>query len=264
MSSTTTSQGKTPSDRPYVLYAASGLGSLFLGFFDLMNNGRTAMTAKMAEVLRTHLFMQDAGALFPLLFLAVMGCCVAWVYQPNTRIDAFSRGFALFALLSVGTPYGNVPSNLSEEKTPGTENPGQSFLGVSQAFAQDKFQKTLVNNPLKSIGLWIQYENSGGERPSYTRIAIRDSRTGRLLGQIVQDQHHSPMITIRRPAGIYLIEVEAPGYRRSAFKIEIGEDQRAYSVLLESTATPLVLQQLFPHKEIEAQKTQSQEMEPEQ
>src|SRR4030095_2792005 len=106
---------KTPesNDPAPKLYYASALGAFCLGLGDLVSNGPAATVLKIGDVLRQYVFWgNDFGGGIPLLLLGVLGVCLCWVHEPKTRVDAFSRGFSVFAVLAVVTPYQPNPGGL--------------------------------------------------------------------------------------------------------------------------------------------------------
>ena len=87
------------------IYIAAAFGAFFLGFGDLLKNDKSATVLKMSEVIRQHLFPDfGAGASIALLLLVIFGIVVCWIHGPRTKIDAFSRGFSVFALFAVASP----------------------------------------------------------------------------------------------------------------------------------------------------------------
>ena len=90
----------------YQMYLAGGLGALFLGFGDLLNNDTAATVLKIGAMIKRHVYPGiESGGSIGLCLLVLFGVCVCWIYQPKTRIDAFARGLSVFALLTVATPY---------------------------------------------------------------------------------------------------------------------------------------------------------------
>ena len=103
-------------DPLWKLGLAAGFGAFCLGFGDLLNNYKAATVLKISEVVRQHLWPGlEIGGLVALLILVLLGPCFCWVHQPRTRIDAFSRGFSVFAFLAVAAPFHSVGRGLDSQ-----------------------------------------------------------------------------------------------------------------------------------------------------
>lgn len=254
------------SDRPWVLYLSSGFGALFLGISDLAShpNESEAATYRLGIIFsQLDIFDYDAAGL-PLILLTILGIGMAWVYQPLTRVDAFTRGFALFAMMSVATPFevspGNPPNPANQENQASKENPNspstpsntepteESHQGFDFFLGSEAYAQELGSPPrreLKTMGLWVSFKEGGGKQPSHTTIIVREAQSRKIIGRYIQDQNQSPMINLRQPKGSYIVEVEAPGYARTQSQINL-EDDSIYHVELEKTFLPLFLQKIFP------------------
>ncbi|MGH7207461.1 MAG: hypothetical protein ACREI2_14775 [Nitrospiraceae bacterium] len=215
---------------PWKLYVAAGFGAFCLGFGDLLNNDKAATVLKISEVVRQHIWTGlEIGGLVALLVLVVLGPCFCWIHQPRTRIDAFSRGFSVFALLAVAAPFHPVGKGL-DSSTGGKQAEISFFRLVASAHAAE----TVLPSPIEP-----KAEASGGPssgpapktesttpvvkiEPIFAAtdvknatVTIRDIRTGKILGW---EQVGAKEFTISRPKGEYLIELEA---------LDTGEPRRS-------------------------------------
>jgi len=98
----------SPAERiAWKLYFAGFMGGLILAIVDLSSNDNAAIALKFQAVLvKLELFglAQNGGAIGVVL-VAALGALFCWVWPVRSRGDAFIRGFSVFAILSVGTPF---------------------------------------------------------------------------------------------------------------------------------------------------------------
>ena len=172
--------------------------------------------------------------IFVILLLMVLACCLCWVYQPRTRIDGFSRGFAVFAMLSVASPY-QQPSQGTEipAATPAGHS-GEYILGFGYALAAEAASESYTTI------VHVKFQGRETPPPGAT-VTIRDLNTGKILGR---DKIGGP-IPIAAPPGKYQLEVEAPGYRRTRSDLEITEKYQFYVLSVDQTIFPLGIQRLW-------------------
>ena len=134
----------------YSIAAAFGAFCLCLG--DLVKETST-MVLMLEPILRKLLWGWWPGGFLTILFIMALAAGVCWVFAPKSRIDAFSRGFAIFAVLTTGTPYnqlvldqqnakatGQVSSPTINDEVDTSEKPEQGLINFlispAQAYAQ--------------------------------------------------------------------------------------------------------------------------------
>lgn len=259
----------TPIEKPelieplWKLYLAAGFGALCLGFGDLLNNDKAATVLKISEVVRQHIWPGlEIGGLLALLILVVLGPCFCWIHQPRTRIDAFGRGFSVFALLAVAAPFQPVGKGL-DSPSGSKQAETHSFGLVTSAEAADP----RTPSPVNSKGEAAVAQPSGGAptttppttvikiEPVFSAgnvknatVTIRDIRTGKVLGW---EQVPANQFTINRPKGEYLIELEASGHRRTSAKLLIMETSSAFKLKVEPSIVPVSVQRLYTSERVE-------------
>lgn len=233
-------------DSPLGIYISAALGALFLGIGDLLNNKTAATVLKLSETIRQNLYPQlESGGLVALALLVIFGASVCWVQQPRTRVDAFARGFSVFALMAVTAPYNPTSTGLSHSPAAPHPNTGgiSNLFGISAAYADNDTPSTPVEitlAPRKTSAL-----------PSDTQIILRELDTGKIIGT---SQIKSSKFTINQPSGRYLLEVEAHGFRRTSAELQVGGANKQINVPIEDSAIPLNLQRLYAPERVSAKK----------
>lgn len=236
-------ESKSVVDQPYKLYFASAFGAFCLGFGDLLNNEHSATVLKINEIMKQLLqFDIGAGGLLALILLAILGVCVCWVQQPKTRLDAFSRGFSVFAVLAVATPF----------------EPTNEFVDASTTVAaMNGFAKVqaISNSPLRMRGvekhgnIEISFKaNKADARVGNAWVALRNYKTKKLVLVTTTKIRNEKLKLTRLPPGKYLMEVEIPGFRHFQFEIGIKPGVQRYEVSIESSTIPSAIQRLASPK----------------
>jgi hypothetical protein len=173
MNSTAASSGE---ESPAGIYISAALGAFFLGIGDLLNNNNAATVIKLSETIRQNLYPQlESGGLVALVLLVIFGAAVCWIQQPKTRVDAFARGFSVFALMAVTAPYNPVTTGLNHSADrPASAGGISSLFGISTAYAQ-------TNTPSVPVEITL-VPSSGSALPRDTRVVLRELNTGRIVG----------------------------------------------------------------------------------
>lgn len=231
---------ETPTVAVWQLHLAAALGAFCLGFGDLVKNGHAAIVLKVADVIHEHLFPWSgaAGALVLLIGLGVGYC---WIQGPTTLVDAFNRGFSVFAVLAIATSTDAVPAPLSAPTAMGLGIRGTQSL-IAPAYAQEEIG--LSAEPVVPLGqaiIQITTLKDNVEMP-VTTVTIRDAATKRVIGR---ENIRGAALRIQRTPGKYLVEVETPGYRRVEVMLKIEDQINAYNLSLTETALPLSVQRLY-------------------
>jgi len=238
-------ESKSVTDQPYKLYFASAFGAFCLGFGDLLNNEHSATVLKISEIMQQLLqFDIGAGGLLALILLTVLGVCVCWIQQPKTRLDAFSRGFSVFAVLAVATPF--EPPHEHEKPS----NTTAEMISFSDVRADN-------NTPLRMRG-------GGGDkhgnieiiltldklnvRVKNARIALRNYDTKKLVMVTSTKIRNKKLKLSHLPLGKYIFEIEIANFRHAQVEVGIKSGFQRYELSLDSSAIPSALQRLTSSK----------------
>lgn len=223
-------------DSPMGIYLSAALGALFLGIGDLLNNQTAATVLKLSQAIRQNLYPQlESGGLVALALLVIFGAGVCWVQQPRTRVDAFARGFSVFALMAVTAPYNPGTEGLNHQPAGPANAAGLSSLfGISAAYADNHAQPVPIEITLAPTNTTTL--------PTDTKITLRALDTGEIIGTT---RIRSSKLTISQPSGRYLLEVEASGFRRTSAELLINGAGKQLNVPIEESAVPLGIQRLY-------------------
>lgn len=122
-------------------YVAAIGGAFLLVLVDLFSNLNAATTLKIGGIFEKYVFGRSilGGGLVGLLIVLIISAFFCWLYQPEDKVAAFTRGFTVFAVLNVISPY-SVISN--EPNTQGfaeqVNQPGANIPSItSSAYAED-------------------------------------------------------------------------------------------------------------------------------
>lgn len=226
------------------IYAAAAFGAFVLGFSDLLKNESTATVLKMAEVLRQYVYSGfGTGAWFALLVLAILGIALCWIHGPGTRVEAFSRGFSVFAVLAVVTPTGDPPAKVASTGA-GHSTYAIGFL-ISPANAQvgGAPPGTYVSSTKDEGTVVIQLPHLKDlENPPRSVVTLRDAKSEKV---VATERVSGSKFKISKPVGSYLVEIETPGYRRMSVALEIEHGFSAYALSVKEAAVPLNVQRLY-------------------
>lgn len=238
---------ETPTVTVWQLYLAAAFGAFCLGFGDLVKNGHTATVLKIADVIREHLFPGlGVGAAVALVLLIGLGVGYCWIQGPSTLVDAFNRGFSVFAVLAVVTSTDAVPAGLSAPTAVGRLGIRATPSVIAPAYAQEDLRSEigLPAEPVVPFGqaiIQITTLQDNAEVP-VTTVTLRDAATRKVIGL---EQIRTATFSIQRPPGKYLVEVETPGYRRTEVMLDINDQINAYTLSMPETALPLSVQRLY-------------------
>lgn len=241
-------------DEQYKIYIASGFGAFFLGIGDLITNDRAATVLKIGRVIKDHVYAGFIeGGLVPLIFLVILGAIICWVHQPKSRIDAFARGFSVFAVLAVVTPYQGQADprgiksvgflelfpiiNIANADTKSKKKKEPKNTGKNKGVAL--FRITEVD---KNIGAW-----------KYVYVILKEPGNEKI---IAERRIMGTSFSIIKPPGAYVIEIESPGYRSVKFDVDLTKRRKRYVISVNESIVPIGIQRLLPAKEISIAKQQ--------
>jgi len=242
----------TNSESSYKLYFAAAIGALCLGFGDLLNNDHAATVLKMAEIFRKYIYPGlQSGGIWALVLLVFLGGFVCWLHKPQTRVDAFARGFSVFALLAVTTPYQGVPGGLNSPPQKISHSP-MSLFQTDNAYAQggeankDKLPEGSASQSDSNQGdqtgvVRVFIEPAQIETVSGATVTVRDATSAEILARARIVGEH---FTVTKPVGEYTVEVESPGFRIIVFDLSISDQTKAYNLPMRKSRIPISLQRL--------------------
>jgi len=105
----------------FKLYIAALGGAFFLVIADLMSNIDAATTLKLGAVLEKFVLGETVfgPGLIGLTLVLLISVFFCWLYNPEDKVAAFTRGLSVFAVLSAVTPYSIVnDSSATEQNSP--------------------------------------------------------------------------------------------------------------------------------------------------
>lgn len=224
------------------LYLAALGGSIIATIGDLLTNHNAAAAVKINEMLRKYMGLSSDNVLIAVALLAAMACFLCWVHRPLHRLDAFYRGVAVFAALSITTPY-ELPKGVSSTRAAAAaESPMAGLFQISTAHAAGLAAVIRLGRVLVKLK---------GRTSAIEAIApvvtIRDAQTGELLGR---ERVQGPEFEITRPTGSYILELDVAGYRRTKTYIDIGPEPKGYEIPIDSSPIPLGIQRLYVPREV--------------
>ena len=228
------------------IYIAAAFGAFFLGFGDLLKNDKSATVLKMSEVIRQHLFPGfGAGASIALILLVIFGIVVCWIHGPRTKIDAFSRGFSVFALFAVASPSQialGTQASVNVRSAPDLS----AIFPIQSAYAQSGTITDLYDESdvpiVQGEAVVVLPDLRGLETHPAVTVTIRDPKTAQIKSL---ERTFGSKFKIQQPIGEYLLEVETSGYRRVEVPIEIERAIDAFTLPLVETKVPLSIQRLY-------------------
>lgn len=107
-------------DRPHRrigMYVAGFLGGACLCIGDLLTNDTAATVLKFQAVIAKYLMPSiQNGGLVGVLVVGALGALFCWIWPVATRGEAFARGFSVFAILAVGTPYSAIQGEVNDPR----------------------------------------------------------------------------------------------------------------------------------------------------
>lgn len=258
-------------ERFWVLFCASAFGAFCLGLGDLLNNSNAATVLKLGEIVRQYLWPGlESSGLLALLLLVFLGGTICWLHEPKTRVDAFARGFSVFALLAVTTPYQAPTADLGNpEAGLGGGNPVTAPAGglsdsasmsgglahpllltasvVPAAQSGARGQVALAGDTAIATARVHLFEKDGRTPVEGALVTLRDVRSAQVLGSEILSGH---VAQIKKPTGTYVVEIEKSGYQRVQFRLALRGDH-AWKVELPRTRVPLNLQRLKAARQVE-------------
>jgi hypothetical protein len=143
-------------------FVAAAAGSFFLCLGDLLNK-KSASTVRLIEAMLSDWFEGVSyGGFVSILFIMFLGVVVCFVFEPKTKGDAFARGFAVFAVLTTGTPYNendlNEPTPVETSLTNIYE--GSLFSKLSSLFISSANADSNHTNSLSNMSNQINWASN--------------------------------------------------------------------------------------------------------
>ena len=231
----------------YQLLLAGAIGAFFVAFGDILNNEQAGTVAKIAEVMRVQLGLNFAqGLLIPLLIITVLGMLLCWARQSGIRnhIDAFIIGSAIFAFLGFATsqPEHADPADRAAGNTSAAR---ESLSLVATAWAEEP--RVIAVAPIGTVVITVQASTADATVEQMT-ITARDPESARIF---TTHQVQGNRLTLQKPIGDYLLEIESPGFKRTTTRVTLTEEVKEYSLTMEATRVSLRLQRLVMPQTVE-------------
>ena len=247
----------------WMLYCAAAFGAFCLGLGDLLNNSNASTVIKLGQILREHVWqgLSSSGGV-ALLMLVLLGGAVCWLQQPTTRLDAFARGFSVFAILAVTAPYQAPTAGLGDPAAnrnapnpvtaPGLTGlvPGGPAPHGAMAFAAAVRPAADVRLAGDDSGRAVVHllEPDGRTPVTHALLTVRERASARVVGS---DTVKSSPVEIRKPSGKYWVEVEKAGYQRVRFQLDLTDGRsQVLQVKIPPSKVPLNLQRLGAAEEV--------------
>lgn len=223
MSQTSSSPAGDESSIAFII-ASGGIGAICFGLADLLNNHDAAAVIKLGEALKpiAPTWLANPGVAF--IVLTLLGCLLCWVHQPKTRLDAFMRGFSVFAVLTVASPY---------------ENPALKPVNPPRI-------RGLISSAVASELPVFYLKPANDQAPPIKKaiITLRNPKTKKIIRKFAVTNTFS---LPKRKA--YLIEIEAAGFRLTTLEFQ-PDHRQSYDIYLEPSSIPVEIQYLYGPKKI--------------
>lgn len=238
--------GNSKKTSKWDIYIAAGIGAFILCISDLIKNGNSSTVFKISDVIRTHLTSSlGEGALPTIILMVFLGVVLCWVHAPNSRIEGFTRGFSVFAILTVVSPVqitdpldsGNINQTFTTSSS--FDIPPLSFF-ISSATARP-FSNNNAESKTEGSAVIIFPSLSTNSKSEIATVTLRDAKTEKIIAR--QDIIGS-QFKLKKPYGDYILEVEKSGFRRTEAPISITENIAGYKLAMEKSNIPLGLQRL--------------------
>jgi len=235
------------------VYAAAGIGALFLGISDLLHHETGSTVEKIANILQREEFFPDIQSpmWIALLLLVTLGVLACWVNRPKERIQGFMAGFSVFALLTVGVPQPEqpiIPQALPETSAGGASGLGSTTMPITspQSSLLAFFIPTAwATEHLEKSSVMILLTDKDGKALQQTETFIV-TLVNQDTKQKKRYRFKGTQFQIIDYFGSYKLYIEISGYRNTYTHFAINnKKQTAYTLTLESSVLPIGLQKLL-------------------
>lgn len=221
------------------IYFAASLGTFVFCMLDLLKNSEHSLVVSLGNSAVTNFFPSFPLHLFNLVALLlspVFGLIMAFIHRPETRPDAFMRGFAISAMLAlIPTQSANRSQSDSTIQTLTKESAAIFFIPnvYANSFQQEKFGL---------LGLTVEGREKKLEKINVTIL-------GKNTSNKIELREIFPQELYSLPYGHYEVFLSAKGFRNTKVPIEIKNPGNELRVTLEASPIPKGLQQVLPFSE---------------
>lgn len=213
------------------LVLSAGLGGFLAGFVDRVTKGGASTTRSVAERLWTDLGIGDQPEpKFAMLFFVAVAGLLTLIFDPKTKVAAFTAGIGIITSLFTAVPFQEKPAIPEASIAPISFEPGRESLldralGVAPAWAQ----------PPTGLGsAHLVLERAPSLKECTLTILSLDRRQvvgrSRYIGR--------SEFNLSLPAGTYRLTIEAPGARSVSgeFRVVPGRASQLRAQLGPSSA----------------------------
>ncbi len=232
---------KKKAESPAKLIISGILGSFCYGLTDLFSNNESAALVKLGNVINDHFTQSLSGVAVPFVILIILGGVLCWIYQPSNRLDAFTRGFTVFAALNIVSPYHNQA--LAEKDQCAVVD---KTVKVEPSKTRSKHFPQFQAIPLKKVAV-VTLVMPADKRPEKIIVTYMDPATRQVIKEFATDTRF--VITESKPL---LVKIAAPGFRSMVFEYQPNSGKTHYTLKLEPSKVPLGIQEIFGPKRVSA------------
>jgi hypothetical protein len=229
--------GLRANDAERSLYIAAMGGALLLATADFVNNQETSVVMKTGD-----LMLRDFGYRTPLIMFLItaIGGFLCWIYRPRNRVDAFVRGASVLTILTLATPYKQAPLSASIRDLPERVTFSEFMIYTDRTVSQ-----------ISQDAVLVRIRTSDGDIQRFDALVTLRDESGSI---VAREQVRAAEFRLAQPAGLYALEIEASGYRRTRSDIEIpGRIRpRVYEIIIDRSDIPLTVQRLYPPADVPA------------
>jgi hypothetical protein len=265
--------------RTWEIYAAAGFGGLCFALSELIKETEGSMPVRIGEYFKTKILAQATPEPYVILTVLMMTVVLAWIavwiHEPRSRPDAFARGLAVFAVLSISAPTAETEKGRSSSRNVEltnnwipvrpAENSNSSALEapesrttsnnadaraewfvsiLSPAVAQEKDQSA---DRLEAT-IHLVVEPGPSQLPEPPLVTVRDPKSGQILARRRLSDGNE--VNLTAPPGKYEIQVDGSGVLRSRATLVLDANN-TYSYSVRRSSIPAGIQYLLPRESVE-------------
>ncbi|OHC76536.1 MAG: hypothetical protein A3G18_13270 [Rhodospirillales bacterium RIFCSPLOWO2_12_FULL_58_28] len=226
------------------LYVVSGGASFALCLAEKLSGGFDSRLASLSQI--TWEWFSVEGEIWAILLVISLGLFFTWVRKPEARVDAFTIGGSVFAVLTMLASPASVFKQASESPL---QNNMAAFLAKESeeskvrilfgtAYAGD--EKANANGKVFII---LQHLKNAGKNPGVF-VTVRNKDTSDV---VFREKVEGYQFSFKGNNGKYLVTTETDNFRSTTSEISIGDGSiQVYSINSEPSEIPVYFQRLIP------------------